>query len=265
MRCSHCNSLLAAHDLWCVNCGRQSPAVKTELSSLQSLKRTWQKFNPLKGANVPAAAFSVILGVIPIAVLIVVFRSFGLLDLINIKDIGNLLLNLIIISVGISIFIPMLLIQFKPVCENNTYKVGIQDLKSALSQYPRYLVFSLISAVYFGLIYLICFGLPNFGSDPILRLVWLVLVNYFMALILPVPVLMERKKLGFWSAFRLSYKHFHVVRWNIYLLAVVLTLLNLVAFTLLLIPLVITIPLTWYAVRDYTDKLLDFEIIRVQA
>lgn len=265
MRCTHCNARLAAHDLWCVNCGRQSPAVKTELSSLASLKRTWQKYNPLKGGNVPAAAVSVILGVIPIAVLIVLFKSFGLLDLDNIRDFGNLLLNLLIISVGISIFVPMLLIPYKPVCENNGYRVGFQDVKKALSRYPRYLLFSLISAVYFVLIYLICFGLPNFGSDPILRLVWIVLVNYFMALVLPVPVLMERKSIGFWSAFRLSYKHFHIVRWNIYLLALVLTLLNMLAFTLLLIPLVITIPLTWYAVRDYTDLLLDYEIIRVQA
>jgi hypothetical protein len=94
--------------------------------------------------------------------------------------------------------------------------------------------------------------------------VWIVLINYYLALVLPVPVLMERKQLSFWAAFRVSYKYFHVVRWNIYLLALVLIVLNLVGFMLILVPLVITVPLSWYAIRDYTDLLLDFEIIRPQ-
>ncbi len=34
------------------------------------------------------------------------------------------------------------------------------------------------------------------GSDPILRLVWLVLVIYWLAILLPVPVLMNVRKSG---------------------------------------------------------------------
>ncbi len=32
MRCKHCNARLAAHDMWCVKCGKQSPAVITDLA-----------------------------------------------------------------------------------------------------------------------------------------------------------------------------------------------------------------------------------------
>ncbi|HQH50407.1 MAG TPA: hypothetical protein PLA08_03275 [Candidatus Cloacimonadota bacterium] len=264
MRCKKCNGNLAPHDLWCSSCGRQTPAVTSDLSAMASLARTWNSFKQYKGSNVPAAAISVIFGIIPMAVLIVLFHSFGLLDLAEITNTPKLLLNLLILSLSVGVFIPFILIPFQPVSKTDNYTIGLMNMKKAMSAYPGYLLFSLLSALYFVVIYLICFGFPQFGSDPILRLVWIVLVNYYFALVLPVPVLMERKQLSFWSAFRMSYKHFHVVRWNIYLLALVLIVLNMVGFLLLLIPLVITVPLSWYAIRDYTDLLLDFEIIRPQ-
>lgn len=264
MRCKKCNSTLAPHDLWCSSCGRQTPAVTSDLSALASLSRTWKSFKQYKGGNVPAAAFSIILGIIPVAVLMVIFHSFGLLDLAEITNTPKLLLNLLIVSFSVGVFIPFILMPFQPVTKTDNYTIGFADMEKAISAYPRYLLFSLFSALYFVVIYLICFGFPQFGSDPILRLVWIVLINYYLALVLPVPVLMERKQLSFCAAFRVSYKYFHVVRWNIYLLALVLIVLNLVGFMLLLVPLVITVPLSWYAIRDYTDLLLDFEVIRPQ-
>ncbi len=264
MRCSHCNSRLAAHDLWCASCGRQTPLVKTELAAIPSLKRTWAKYSPFKGGNIPAAALAIILGIIPVAALVAIFHNFNMLYLDTVKNVGTLLLNLAILSVSLSIFVPFVLIAFKPVCEFEGYALGYRDYLAALKSYPRYLLFSLFSALYFVIIFLICFGFPNFGSDPILRLVWVVLVNYFIAVALPVPVLMERLKMNFWKAFWTSYKHFHVVRWNIYLLVLALLILNLAGFLLLILPLVVTLPLSWYAIRDYTDLLLRHEIIRDQ-
>jgi hypothetical protein len=89
-----------------------------------------------------------------------------------------------------------------------------------------------------------------------------VLVNYWIAVILPVPVLMERRDLSFWAALKLSYRHFHVVRWNMYLLVLALFILNSIAALLLIVPLVVTLPLSWFAVRDYTDLLLEYELDR---
>jgi len=235
--------------------------VRQDLSALASLKRTWTEYSPLKGGNVPAAALAVLLGIIPMAVLIILFLYSNLLSF---QTGGNMILSLSIIFISLSLFFTFILTAFDPVCKNKGYRLSFSDMKSGLRSYGRYLVYSLLSSVYFILIYVICFGFPNFASDPILRLVFIVLVNYWLAVVLPVPVLMERQGIGFWGALRLSYRHFHVLRWNLYLLGVIIFLINLAAFFLVLIPLVITLPLSWYAIRDYTDLLLDFEIIRDQ-
>jgi hypothetical protein len=170
------------------------------------------------------------------------------------------LLNLLIKSVLVSLFLPFTLIGFKAVSTLDGYQAGKPGLFMALKAYPKYLVFSIINCAYFVVIYLICFGFPGFGSDPILRLVWIVLVNYWIALILPVPILMEDRNLSFMAAFKLARRHFGVVRWNIYLMVLVLAMLNILATLVLLVPLAITIPFSWYAVRDYTRTLLEYEL-----
>jgi len=97
-----------------------------------------------------------------------------------------------------------------------------------------------------------------------LRLVWLVLVNYWVAIVLPSLVLMEEMSYNPWKAIKKSYQHFQDVRWNIYLLALVLAGLNALGclfFWLLLIPEALILPLSLYAVRDYTRRLIDFELL----
>ncbi|MDP2173369.1 MAG: hypothetical protein Q8M98_07720 [Candidatus Cloacimonadaceae bacterium] len=261
MRCNQCNTRLALHDLWCVGCGRQRPIVKTELSSMRSLGNTWAQAMKTKSANIPAGGFSVILGAIPIAVLIWLFSSIITFDG---ENLYSLLLGLAVKSIAFSLFVPFVLIGFNGIARKDEYSIGFKTMLSSLKSYPRYLVFSLTTALYYTIIYLICFGLPNFGSDPILRLVWVVLLNYWVAILLPVPALMERLQIPFFTALKTSYRHFHVVRWNLYLLALVLVLLNIAGAILFVVPLAITIPLSWFAIRDYTDLLLEYELIRAQ-
>jgi hypothetical protein len=71
---------------------------------------------------------------------------------------------------------------------------------------------------------------------------------------------MEDRNLSFMAAFKLARRHFGVVRWNIYLMVLVLAMLNILATLVLLVPLAITIPFSWYAVRDYTRTLLEYEL-----
>lgn len=262
MRCKHCDTRLAPHDLWCVNCGKQTEIVNNDLSAWASLKRTWKHYWPLKSANVPAAAMVVLLGVFPLAVLLVLLRSFGMLDLAEVKTVGTLLLRQLMIVAGVTIFLPVFFTPFNPVCATTGYQFSWKTAVSSLRKYIKYLWLALFGALYYAVIYLICFGLPSFGSDPILRLVWLVLVNYFLAIVLPVPVLMERLQINFFQACKVSYRNFHVVRWQLYLLVLVLAVLNSLALVLLIIPLLVTIPFSWFAIRDYTDRLLEYELIR---
>jgi hypothetical protein len=81
---------------------------------------------------------------------------------------------------------------------------------TALRCYPRYFLWTLINAVFFCIVYIICFGLPNFSSAPILHLVWLILVNYWIAIVLPSLVLMEELSINPWKAIIKSYQHFQV-------------------------------------------------------
>jgi len=259
MLCKHCNTRLANHDVWCVNCHRQSGLIKNELSAWQSLKNTWTAFTPYRGMNVPLAVPAIVMGLIPVAILIWLLNT----NLIFTADTAlQLILSLVTKSLVFSIFIPFALIGFQAVCARPDYQAGKASIAQSFRAYPRYLMFSLMNCLYFVLIYLICFGFPGFGSDPILRLVWIVLVNYWIAVILPVPVLMERRALGFWPALKLSYRHFHVVRWNLYLMVLILFALNSLAGLLLIVPLAITLPFSWYAIRDYTDLLLEYELDR---
>ncbi len=262
MRCKYCDARLAKHDLWCSNCGHQTQVVNKDLSAWASFKRTWQKCRELKGQNVPAGALTILISVIPLLVLLYLLKGFGILDLAEIKDTGTLLLNLLIIFVVVTPFVGIFLLPFKAVAKAKGHLVRIRDIFGEFNHNPQYGLLAVISVLYFVVIYLICFGLPNFGSDPILRLVWLVLVNYFFAVFLPVPILMDQKQVNPWKAFRISYKYFHVVRWQMYLLALILAVLNTIAFFLVLVPMLITIPLSWFAIRDYTDLVLEYEIIR---
>lgn len=262
MRCKHCDAKLAAHDIWCVNCGRQTQIVNKDLSACSSLKRTWEKYKSVKGGNVPAAATVLILGLLPVAVLLIALHSFGYLDLVNLKTAGALIVHLLAIGLGVCVFIPVFMIPFKPVCADPAYSLKWKDVLTAFRSYPRYLALAAACVVYYILIYLICFGLPNFGSDPILRLVWIVLLNYFAAIALPVPVLMERLNVNALKALKISYKNMHAVRWQIFLLALILAVLNALALLILIVPLLVTVPFTWYAIRDYTDRLLEFELLR---
>ncbi len=261
MRCKYCNARLASHDLWCVECGRQTNVVNSDLSALASLKETYRSFRSVASASVPGAAFAVIFGFLPIAVLLYLFN--GIIGLDN-GTVSGTLLNLLTKSLSISIFVPFILIAFQPVCAHRDYRLSLKEMSSALKSYPQYLGFALINALFFDLVYIVCFGLPNFSSHPILRLVWIVLVNYWIAISLPAAALIPELNVNPWKAIKLSYRHFHDVRWNIYLLCIVLGILlaiSILLFFLLLIPLVLCLALVLYAVRDYVRKLISFELL----
>ncbi len=258
MRCKKCNARLAAHDIWCMSCGSQSPIVKTELSAMASLRASYEKLQGKWSEYVPVSSIAIILGLIPIMVLLYILNFVISLD--NRSDI-QYLLNLIVKSILFGIFVPMVLLPFSKIGTNRDYSLKLGSVADFIKPYGRYLIFSLINTLYFVLIHIICFGLPGFASDPILRLVWIVLLNYWVAIVLPVPILMEHKQINPLRAILLSYLHFHDLRWNIYLLALVLIGINALAFILAVFPLLFTLPLSYFAIRDYTLKLIDYQLL----
>lgn len=259
MRCKHCNTKLADHDIWCVICGRQSSVPKIELSALNSMSETWKSVKKKKNEFIPSAAFAILTGLIPISILIVLFLnltiSFG-----N-SHTANYLLNIALRIVAFSFVMPLTLLAFEQISSDDAYRLNLRDMIRDLKAYPKYFSLSLLTTTLYALFYVVCFGLPSFASDPILRLVWIVLVNYTAAVLLPVPVVMIARKKSAFAAVRLSFMHFHDLRWNIFLMALILIVINFLAFVFFLVGLLITLPFTWFCVRDYTRKLIDYELL----
>lgn len=257
MRCKHCNARLATHDIWCVECGRQTSLPRKELSALNCLSQTWTSFSKVKSQTVPIAGAAVILGVIPIALITWLFQSFIQLP----TETGmQVIASLLIKSLAYALFLPFILSPLGSVIDDKT-KRDIQSYFLSLKRYPKLFLFSLIVCLMYALFYVICFGLPKFGSDPILRLVWLVLLNYWAAIFMPAWVLMYIKDVSPFRSISLSYKHFHDVRWNIYLMILILAILNSLAAGLALVGLLITLPFSWFALSEYTRLLVDFELL----
>ncbi|MEF3694935.1 MAG: hypothetical protein V3576_06260 [Candidatus Cloacimonadota bacterium] len=259
MRCKYCNNKLADHDIWCVNCGRQTQVPKQELSAIRSMRETWDNLKERKGALAPVGAMTALWGIIPIALLILMFSqiSFSLGQSNTLDYFFNIFLRV----AAFSLVIPLTTLAFNSISATENYELSFRELLSSFKAYPKFLLLSFISALFYALIYIVCFGLPLFASDPILRLVWIVLVNYWAAIVLPVPALMIKLNIGAFKGIALSYKHFHDLRWNLYLMALLLVVMNTLAFTFLLVGLLVTIPFTWFCVRDYTRKLLDYELL----
>jgi len=130
MRCKKCNSRLAEHDIWCVSCGTQSPVLKTELSALKSLRRTRESLRNKISEMVPASSFSIIFGVIPIAVLTWVFHNY-----IHTEGTLQMLTNLGIKAILFSIFVPFIIMPFRVVSTEENYQLKLNDLIGNLSSY----------------------------------------------------------------------------------------------------------------------------------
>lgn len=246
MRCSHCNEKTAPHDIWCVKCGKPTPIARTELSAIKSIKTTWSEYTKVKGQNFPVGIIAVLTGVLPLAGLI------WLLHYISPalpKWQWMLYYNLLMLF-----FLPLLFVPFNAVCRKDSYQVSVGDYFRSYTAYPRYLFFSFIAVLYYLVIFFICKG------DPILNLVWLVLALYFPAIAVPLPVIMERYGHHAWKALRLSFRIAGDVRWNKFLLLLILLCINALALVCFVVGLAVTIPFTWMAIRDYTDKLIEFEV-----
>lgn len=247
MRCPHCNEKLANHDLWCVKCGKQTELIAKDLSAIKNLNASWNNYKPVKGVNLPVGIWATLTGFLPMLALIWLLNH-------TLPAIG-LWPFLALHTVIWTLFLPVLFVPFRAVCKNDGYKVTIRDVFKSFKSYFRYLIFSLVSVLFYLVIFLICQG------DPILNLVWLVLVLYWVAIVLPVPVIMERYDLNALNAVKLSYRYLGDLRWNIFMLALILALANVLALLLLIIGLAVVLPFTWFAVRDYVDKLIENEVL----
>jgi len=250
MRCPHCNEKNANHDLWCSKCGKHTTLISNELSANKSMNESWKNYKPFRGRNFPVGIWTSLTGIIPLIIMI---------WLLNFALPAMGLWKFLALHVTVwTLLVPVLLVPFNAVCKIDNYKIDVKDFFSSFSSYFRYFLLTFISVLFYVIIFFVCQG------DPILNLVWLVLVLYWIAIVLPVPVIMERFKVNPFKSLKLSYKYAGDLRWNIFLMVLILFVANLLATLLLVVGLAVIVPFSWFAIRDYVDKMIENEVFDIK-
>jgi len=108
---------------------------------------------------------------------------------------------------------------------------------------------------------IICTGyLLNIAIDPVLHIVRLVMVLYWIAIVVPAPVLMVRKSLNPIKAIIVSYKAGKETRWQQFFLAIRIVLVNVLGAAIVGLGLLVTIPLSYLQLEKYYSKMEEYEL-----
>ncbi|HNW99946.1 MAG TPA: hypothetical protein PLE74_01770 [Candidatus Cloacimonadota bacterium] len=248
MRCKHCNEKVKDHDFWCVFCGHPTGIVKTYLSAKNAIREEWDAFTSAKNKSYLFA--------ILVALILLILGGgaywFSINNsLLQVSPFVKYLLNNLVFLV----VLPLLLTPFNIAVQKPNANWSFGDYFRSLKAYPRYFVFIFLNIVYFFILKYICQG------DPILHLVRLVMVMYWIAIILPAPLIMEDLKLNPYKAIVKAYHVGRETRWQLFFLWFMLMVINLVAIIPLGLGLLVTLPLTYRVIYRYYMKLVEFELI----
>ncbi|MDO9578823.1 MAG: hypothetical protein Q7J16_13150 [Candidatus Cloacimonadales bacterium] len=243
-----CNNQLAEHQIFCDKCGTSTKALSTGLSAKQNWKQTWQEFKEVKASYYAFAIFMVIC----------VFSFIGLSVVLGAHYFWYNNLVLLLIA-------PLALIPFS--FESNflakpfTIKLFFQHAQ----HYPKYFLFVLINIAWFIFLKILCTGaFLNIATDPILHEVRLILVLYWIAIVLPVPILMIRRKMNPFKAIYLSYKAGTETRWQQFFVVFFLFLINLLGLALIGLGLLVTIPFSYIMIERYYLRMEEYELFETE-
>jgi hypothetical protein len=250
MRCKHCNERVKDTDFWCDYCGHPTGLVKNEFAANHMLGLSWKKFSPLAGKNYAFGIVSALLFLI----LVGGAYWFSINDsLLPVSPfIKYVLDNLVYLLV-----LPIFLSPFMLVVQHPDRGWSISDFFRSQKMYPRFFVFVLLNILYFFALKYICKG------DPILNLVRFVMVQYWISIVLPAPLLMLDLHINPWRAIVASYHTGKEVRWNLYFLWLLLAILNMITILPFGLGLLITLPFTYHAIYDYYRKLVIYNQVNV--
>ena len=244
-----CGEKLSEHAIFCHVCGEPTNALSAPLSSKANWKETWIEFKGRKSKFYPFAIF-IILTAFLLVGLSVYFGSGNFFD--------N---NYLFINLFLLITVPLVLIPLSFKKENYSNYFTIKLFFLNLKHYPKFFLFTLINILYFFLMKIICTGyLLNIAIDPVLHIVRLVMVLYWIAIVVPAPVLMVRKSLNPIKAIIVSYKAGKETRWQQFFLAIRIVLVNVIGAAIVGLGLLVTIPLSYLQLEKYYSKMEEFEL-----
>lgn len=227
--CSQCSKELQTNDLYCKTCGTPSEVFITGLSAKKTCKETWEEINPIKAKFYTFSIFFALCLLFPTGFLIYFTLSSFLYN------------NLVIL-----ITLPLLMIPLA--FDKRDYTIS--NYFKHISKYPFFLMGTFIIQVVFIFIKLICSG-----QDPILNIVHFILVLYWLAVIMPYPLVLVKKGRNPVKALIISYKAGKEPRWQQFFILVYCTLINLAGVAVLGLGLLITIPYTFEILKNYYSRL----------
>lgn len=248
MRCKHCNEKVKDHDFWCIYCGHPTGVVKTYLTAKQVIQSEWENF---KAAKSKSYMFGILITLVFLVLLggAYAFSING--NLLQVSSFTKYLLN----NLAYLIIIPLLLIPFRVASALPGKFWSVGEYFKSLRDYPKYFVFTFINILYFFVLKYVCEG------DPILHLVRLVMVMYWIAIVLPAPVIMQELHLNPIKAIIKAYHVGRETRWQLFFLWFLLAIINLAAIIPLGLGLLVTLPLTYRIIQRYYSKLVEFELV----
>jgi len=236
--CSRCDTKLGANQIYCYECGEPTVVLREDLSAFKTIKQVWEKSKQNRGANYGFVIFYFFALLIPLGVIVLYTHA----D----YYIHNLLLLLLL---------PLLFIPFSMNISDVYKPLTIKGYLTELRSYPKYFLFILLNILYFFVLKVI-----TSSVDPILNLVRLIMVLYWLSIVVPFPVLLAHKKVNSLKGLYLVYRGSRETRWQQFFIYVFCTLINIVGASLVGIGLLITIPFSIAIVKSYYLKMDNLEL-----
>lgn len=241
MRCKHCNAQIKNHELYCHKCMKKTQITKDKLSATLNFKESFQNYKQQKNKSMKVNITYTFIMITFISVLILHYFTFS-------ANYPNDTVRYLVENLIYLFFVPMLLIPFGFQDVKMEVGFGKELLSHSIKLYPKYLIFTAINIAIFAFFKFICIG------DPILRLVRVVLVLWWLSVQLPIPVLITRYKMSFYKLFRLSIKAFEDVRWQMFTTWILALLMNIVLVIPVFIGHVMYGPFIYTLVHRYVEK-----------
>src|SRR5690554_1584517 len=229
MVCSKCYKELQSSDLFCHECGEPTRVLKEDLSARRNWQATWADFKDHKGDSYPFAIFFVFVVLVPLFLIVYFLRD------------SYLMTNLALLFILPLAFIPCAV----PITKEGV-AITIGNYFRNLKYYPVLFLFVLVTIVYFFLLKPI-----TTSVDPILNLVRLIMVLYWLAIVVPYPYLLCRKKVNPLKGLLLVYRGGKETRWQQFFTYIYLALVNVLGLALLGIGLLVTIPYTFTVLERF--------------
>ena len=250
----NCTAKLDEHAIFCSECGEPTDALSGPLSAKKNYQEAWKEFKQIKTKFYPFSIFMIFTAFLLILLSVLFSRS--LAESFNIDH--YLFVNLVLLILVPFVLVPF---SFEPgfLKEHFTISGYFKELKN----YPKFFMLTLVYILYFALLKVLCTGFQlGIATDPILHLVRLVLVLYWITIMLPSPILIIRKKVNAFKAVVLCYKASAETRWQQFFLVLKIVFINIIGAALAGLGLLVTIPLSYVLIEKYYDNMDEFELFK---